>query len=342
MAPKVSIIIPAYNRAHLIGATLRSALRQTYTDYEIVVVDDGSTDDTESVVRSIAPMARYISQANVGIPEVLNVCVRAAAGEYIAFLGSDDALAPKALEKQAAVLDANPTVGIVHGQAWLIDEQGTLTELQKPAFATQSYVRSGREEIEDLLMSNHIVATTVMVRKQCFDDVGYFDGRFGLYEDWNMWTRIFKQWDAGYVHEPLAFYRVHHGKSGSIFKKAAPRKLESYRRIQVSDILNDPDIGPQVRHLRRRSYARHHYTVAMHSLESGARWYGRWHALRAVLWGLPADGTSSSALRVLFRSFLPKRLIDFVRRRKHADMNAPANGTTLEAVLGGAVIPGAK
>ena len=138
MPPKVSIIIPAYNRAHLIGATLRSALRQTYRDYEIVVIDDGSTDDTESVIRAIAPDARYISQANVGIPEVLNVCVRAAAGEYIAFLGSDDALAPKALEKQAAVLDANPNVGIVHGQAWLMDEQGRLTHLQRFPIATSS------------------------------------------------------------------------------------------------------------------------------------------------------------------------------------------------------------
>ena len=339
MAPKVSVIIPAYNRAHLIGATLRSVLRQTYGDYEIVVIDDGSTDDTESVVRAIAPEARYAKQANVGIPEVLNVCVRAAAGEYIAFLGSDDALAPRALEKQAAVLDDHPNVGLVHGQAWLMDELGRLTHLQTPPFATESYTRSGHEEIADLVMSNHIVATTVMVRKRCFEDVGYFDGRFGLYEDWNMWTRIFKHWDVGYVHEPLAFYRVHHGESGSIFKTAAPRTLERYRRIQVDDILRDPEVGPQLKHLKRAAYARHHYTVAMHSLDVGARWYGRSQALQAVAWGLPAGGTAASALRLLLRSFVPAAAIAAVHRRNRNDETIPVSETTLEAVLGGAAVP---
>ena len=338
MPPKVSIIIPAYNRAHLIGATLRSALRQTYRDYEIVVIDDGSTDDTESVIRAIAPDARYISQANVGIPEVLNVCVRAAAGEYIAFLGSDDALAPKALEKQAAVLDAHPNVGIVHGQAWLMDEQGRLTHLQKPPFAKSSYVRSGRDEIADLVMSNHIVATTVMVRKACFEECGLFDARFGLYEDWNMWTRILKRWDVGYVNEPLAFYRVHHGESGSIFRKAEQRALERYRRIQIEDILHDPEMGPKLKHLRRAAYARHHYSVALHSMDVRARWYGRWQAAQALVVS-PLSGTAVSALRVIARSFVPRPLVALARRMRSGDSLETQDQRTLEAVLGGGAVP---
>jgi GT2 family glycosyltransferase len=337
MPPKVSIIIPAYNRAHMIGATLRSALHQTYVDYEIVVIDDGSTDDTESVVRAIAPKARYIKQENVGIPEVLNVCVRAAAGDYIAFLGSDDALAPRALERQTAVLDTHPNVGIVHGQAWLMDEQGCLTQLQKPPFASTSYVRSGRNEIADLVMSNHIVATTVMVRKACFEECGYFDSRFGLYEDWNMWTRILKRWDVGYVNEPLAFYRVHHGESGSIFRKADPRKLELFRRTQIEDILHDPEMGAELKHLRRAAYARHHYSVALHSMDVGARWYCRWQALLAVGRGLPT-GTAASALRVFARSFVPRPLIALVRRMRRQDTES-RDVRTLEAVLGGGVVP---
>jgi glycosyltransferase involved in cell wall biosynthesis len=341
-SPKVSIIIPTYNRAHLIGLTLESALRQTFSDYEIVVIDDGSKDNTADVVRSIAPQARYIWQENVGIPEVLNVCVREARGEYISFLGSDDALAPTALEKEAAILDANPAVGLVHSAAWLMDEAGRLTQLLKPPFTRAGYVRSGREEIGDLLMSNHIVATTVMVRRRCFDECGFFDRRFGLYEDWNMWTRIFKRWDAGYVNEPLAFYRVHGGEAGSIFRKAAPRDLACYRRMQLDEVLADPEIGASFRHLRRRAFARHYYAVALQAFDSGDRAYGRLNALRSV--AANAFGTTGRAAAwLLAKNLAPGFALNAARRLMHAgDSNvspARANSLTIDAILHGAGVP---
>lgn len=341
--PKVSIIIPTYQRAHLIGLTLESALRQTYTDYEIVVIDDGSTDNTAEVVRSIAPNARYIWQKNVGIPEVLNVCVREARGEYISFLGSDDALAPTALEKEAAVLDANPKVGLVHSAAWLMDEAGRLTQLLRPPFARESYVRSGNvniragyAEIADLLMSNHIVATTVMVRSRCFDECGFFDQRFGLYEDWNMWTRIFKRWDAAYVHHPLAFYRVHGGEAGSIFRKADPRDLARYRRMHLDQVLADPEIGASYQHLRRRALAKHHYTVAMHAFNAGDGMYGRWNAMQAL-----AARPSRAAAWLLAKNLAPSFALNAARRLKRPadEMQARPNALTLDAILHGAAVP---
>lgn len=341
-SPKVSIIIPAYNRAHLIGLTLQSALRQTFYDYEIVVVDDGSQDNTADVVRSIAPQARYIWQENVGIPEVLNVCVRQARGEYISFLGSDDALAPTALEKEAAILDANAAVGLVHSTAWLMDEAGRLTQLLKPPFARAGYVRSGREEIADLLMSNHIVATTVMVRRRCFDECGFFDRRFGLYEDWNMWTRIFKRWDAAYINEPLAFYRVHGGESGSIFRKANPRDLARYRRLQLEELLADPEIGASYRHLRRRAYARHHYAVALQAFDAGERAYGRWNALRSLA-ANPLGPTGRAAAWLLAKSLAPGFVLNAARRLKQAGdpsaTPAGAKSLTIDAILQGAGVP---
>jgi glycosyltransferase involved in cell wall biosynthesis len=336
-APKVSIIIPTYNRAHLIGLTLQTALRQTYRDFEILVVDDGSTDNTAEVVRSIAPNARYIWQENVGIPEVLNVCIREARGEYISFLGSDDALAPAALEQEAAVLEANPRVGLVHSAAWLMDDAGRLTQLLRPPFATGSYVRSGYAEIADLLMSNHIVATTVMVRRRCFDDCGFFDQRFGLYEDWNMWTRIFKRWDAAYIHHPLAFYRVHGGEAGSIFRKARPRDLARYRRLQLDGILADPDIGPNYSRLRRGALSRHHYVVAMQAFSAGASMYGRWNAIQSL-----AARPSRAAAWLLAKNLPPAFALKLARRLKgpaRDETRARPDALTIEAILRGAAVP---
>ena len=140
--PKVSVVIPTYNRAHLIGETLESVLAQTFGDYEIVVVDDGSTDDTRSVVEKVAPQARYIYQENTGIPEVLNVCIREARGEYIQHLGSDDVLIEDTLARSVALLDAYPDVAMVHGAAWLIDEASKRFSVSRPNFATGDYIRS--------------------------------------------------------------------------------------------------------------------------------------------------------------------------------------------------------
>ena len=92
-----------------------------------------------------------------------------------------------------------------------------------------------------------------------------------------MWTRIFKRWDVGYVNQPLAFYRVHRGEAGSIFRKAAPRDLARYRRKQIEEMLGDPEIGAAASSCAGGRFARHHYTVAMQAFDvRRPNWYGRW------------------------------------------------------------------
>lgn len=312
--PKVSVVIPTYNRAHLIGLTLESIQRQGYRDYELVVIDDGSTDDTGKVVAERGPEARYVWQENVGIPEAINVCVRAARGEYVSFVGSDDALLPGALERQAAVLDANPNVGMVHGAAWLMDEEGHLTKVLRPPFAKGDYIHTGAEERALLLMSNHIVAPTVMVRRKCFDDAGFFDLRLGLYEDWNMWNRILKHWDIGYIDEPVTCYRVHAGEAGSIFRTADPRELARFRRTCLEEAMAAIDPATRKK-LWRAAWARQHYTVALQAFYKGDGWYGRESALRAVA-ASPLSATGRAAAMLLARHSTPGFLVDAVRRLK--------------------------
>ncbi|HEY5625338.1 MAG TPA: glycosyltransferase [Dehalococcoidia bacterium] len=326
--PKVSVIIPTYNRAHLIGETLESVLAQTYTDYEIVIVDDGSTDDTRSVVEMVAPQARYIYQENMGIPEVLNVCIREARGEYIHHLGSDDLLVEDTLARSAALLDAHPDVAMVHGAAWLIDEAGERLSVSRPDFATGDYIRSGREEIHDLLFSNHIVAPTVMARRRVMLETGLFDARFGLYEDWNLWTRIAKKHDITYVHEPLVNYRVHSGPSGSIFHTATTHDIDLYRRMHLDEVLNDPSLRDVYAGVKRRVLALHHMVVGKRACETGEMWYARRSAAKAAF---SHPSAMPGAARLLARTLAPSPLVAFVRRRRERAHGLATAAATTQA-----------
>jgi len=317
----VSVIIPTYNRAHLIGETLESVLAQTFGDYEIVVVDDGSTDDTRSVVEKVAPQARYIYQENTGIPEVLNVCIREARGEYIQHLGSDDVLIEDTLARSVALLDALPGVAMVHGAAWLIDETSERLAVSRPDFATGDYIRSGREEIRDLLFSNHIVAPTVMVRRQVMLETGLFDARFGLYEDWNLWTRIAKKHDIAYSNEPLVNYRVHSGPSGSIFNTASAHDIDLYRRMHLDEVFNDPSLRDIYAGVKRKALAHHHLVVGRRAWETGKMWYARWSAAKAAFSHLSA---ARAAVLLAARTFAPKPLVTFVRKRREKRAHEPA------------------
>ena len=323
-SPKVSILIPAYNRADLLRLTLESALRQTFDDYEIVVVDDGSTDDTAAVVRSVAPGARYIYQENQGIPEVLNRCVRETRGEYVQFLGSDDLLMPDTLARSAALLDAHPNVGLVHGAAAIIDSAGNQRYISRPAFAQGDYVRSGRDEIRDLLLSNHIAATTVMARRACLIEAGLFDARLKLYEDWNLWTRIARRHDIAYLHEPLACYRVHFGPCGSVFAGASARQIDRYRRLHLAELLSDPSLRSD----RGRAIANHHMVVARRACETSEMWYARAEALRAAV---SHYATTPVALRLLARTFAPGWLIRRWRDRRAQPPTAETEATAAVA-----------
>jgi len=339
-SPKVSVIIPAYNRAHLIGLTLQSVRAQAYSDFEIVVIDDGSKDDTGRVVRETAPEARYIWQENVGLPEVLNVCVRAARGEYVSFMGSDDAMLPGALERQARALDQNPSVGMVHGAAWLMDDGGSLTSVARPSFAAGDYVHDGRQEIRRLLISNHIIAPTVMARRRCFDEVGLFKPDLRLYEDWDMWMRILRRWDIAYVDDPITCYRVHLGEAGSVSLTADPRVMERCRSVALNAALagGDSSIPSQT---ARRIWARHFYAIAEQAFYMGDMAYGIANAFKSIGRD-PFGAQGRSAIRLLMRHFVPAPLVHTARRvRRNADSGNDRGNVrpTVEAVLRGAALP---
>lgn len=281
--PKVSAVVITYNRARLIGACLESITRQTYRDFEIVVIDDGSIDDTAAVVAACAPQALYFWQENQGIPGARNRGVRESRGAYLWIVDSDDTVLEDALATEVPVLDEKPNVGLVYGQAWQVNERGEVTGLIKPAFARSAYVRSGLEEIRDLIFSNHITPSTILVRKRCIEDVGPFDPEFfPISEDLDMWIRIAKKYSIAYIDRPLANYAVHSGPTGNIYGRTDPRTLERLRRLQLERVFEDPEVRELYQDLKGKALSRHHYVVAARAYKAREMGLARSHALRAI------------------------------------------------------------
>lgn len=200
---KVSVIIPTYNRAGLIPRALETVFAQTFKDYEVIVVDDGSTDQTREVLKPFLNKLKYIYQENRGISGARNRGIEEAGGEYIAFLDSDDYWAPEKLAEQVKVLDAHPHVGIVYGRMPIINEKGEWVG-SKPAGP------SGKNFKELLEIWGDLPTSTVMTRRECFKKVGVFDSALPPMEDIDMWLRISRYYDLYEIEgKALAYYFRH-------------------------------------------------------------------------------------------------------------------------------------
>ena len=203
--PTVSVIIPTYNRAHLVGRAIRSVLNQTFQDFEIIVVDDGSTDNTEEVIKSFNdPRIRYIRhEQNRGGSAARNTGIRAARGEYIAFLDSDDEWLPQKLERQVnAFKSLDETTGLVYTGLRFVDHKGALVWEQRPNLS--GYI------FHKLLRRNVIgTASSVMLRRDCLLFTGLFDETLPSRQDLDLWIRIARQFKVFPIPEPLTVHYVH-------------------------------------------------------------------------------------------------------------------------------------
>lgn len=227
--PTVSVCVTSYNHASYLPQTLDSVLHQDYPDFEIIVADDGSTDDSLKLLAEY--QQRYPEKIrclwhpahqNRGISATFNLAAHHAQGEYIAWLGSDDIWLPQKLSRQVAFLSSQPEMGMVYSPAFILDRAGR----QYPQFTI------GGEQYEDvwrrLLVSNFICASTVLIRRACLDAVGLLDEAL-VYSDWELWIRIAAQYRVGVVAEPLVLYRIH-GHNISVSSHPATR---FERRVEV-------------------------------------------------------------------------------------------------------------
>jgi glycosyltransferase involved in cell wall biosynthesis len=198
-APLVSIVLPTYNRANLLGRALRSIINQTYSNFEVIVVDDCSNDATEHVVKSFRDeRMRYIrNERNMGAVLSRNTGITAGRGKYIAFQDSDDEWLSTKLEKQMNAFNfGTPDLGVVYTSFWLIDKG-------KKVFVPRSDLKHTEGKIHsDLLWENFVTTPTAVVRKECFEKVGMFENLPRL-QDWALWLRISKDYRFEHIKEPL-------------------------------------------------------------------------------------------------------------------------------------------
>ncbi|MGB3669702.1 MAG: glycosyltransferase [Phormidesmis sp.] len=202
--PKVSVIIPAYNAIAYLPKTLASVQQQTFKDFEVLVIDDGSTDSTADWVNSLSDRnVQLIVQKNGGCASARNRGIQAARGDYIAFLDADDIWEPSKLEKQAHILETSAAVGVVNTWISNIDSQG------QPIGNLGTPDAEGKVWAQVIEENPIMCGSAPMVRRQCFDAVGLFDQSLRSAEDWDMWIRLAKKYEFAVVKEPLVRYRIH-------------------------------------------------------------------------------------------------------------------------------------
>jgi len=216
---KISIIIPTYNYAQYICEAIESVLNQTYKDFEIIVVDDGSTDNTKEVIKPYLNKIKYIYQQNSGPSSARNRGIKEAKGEYIAFLDADDIWLPQKLELQIKFMEKEKEVGLIFSDMILFNEKGIIKNsfLKEKLFFNKLSIKplSSTEKViydnvfNALLQENFIPTNTVIVKKECFNKVGFFDETLFSVEDRDMWLRIGLFYDIGFINFPLVLTRFH-------------------------------------------------------------------------------------------------------------------------------------
>lgn len=204
--PKVSVVIPAYNSERFIAETLESVFNQSYQDFEVIVVDDGSSDGTDKVISRYEGRLTYIRKKNEGISVARNTGIAQARGEYVAFIDHDDIWLPEKLKEQMALLEGNKEIYLCFSDVYIIDEKG---RRGKNVFKICP-AHSGMV-FKQLLKDNFIPVITAVIKKEVFKEIGLFNPQYRIAEDWDLFLRISKQYPVVFVNRPLAKYRIHSG-----------------------------------------------------------------------------------------------------------------------------------
>lgn len=268
-APFFSVVIPAYNAARTLEATVQSALAQTVTDFEILIVDDGSKDSTLDVARSIQDSRiQVLTQPNAGAAAARNTGIRAARGRYVALLDADDLWVPHKLERQYAELESRPDVRAVQSGSIFVDDALNVLSV-RPCVPTRDAL------LETLLfqnMPNNM--STLVIERSMFDRMGYFDPELEILEEWDMAIKVARYCNLISIEEPLSLYRVHPGNRS--------RNLDIHIKpglLVLDRLFSEPDLPQHIRVRKRLIYA-HFYTM----LSGGSLKVGRWGDCFRWMW----------------------------------------------------------
>jgi glycosyltransferase involved in cell wall biosynthesis len=257
--PRVTVVIPAYNAEQTVGAAVDSVLSQTFSDLEVLTVDDGSTDATSSVISKYGSPVEPLRTKNQGVAEARNLGIRRASGEYVAFLDADDLWEPDKLERQLAVLDADRTAGISTTGNRRVDER----------FRPIDSIRISKDPDPCQTLLLHSMAlgqvSSAVVRTGLAREIGGFDRNFSQCADWDFFIRLSQRTAFAPLSEPLVTYRIHSG--------GMSRNIPLFERDTFAVLDKFFAAAPEPRYvaIRRRVYANHCRIVSADYLEAGRR-----------------------------------------------------------------------
>lgn len=247
--PLVSVIIPTCNSAHYLPATLDAVFAQTWRDFEVLVVDDASTDDTEASLSPYRERIRLLRRDERGGPaRARNQALREARGEFIAFVDADDLWLPSKLERQVAWLQEHPDDAVVFTDYSVFDEAGCLSESKKEECGG---IPQGRI-FHDLLFGRFVAMSTVMLRRSCLDKVGLFDEELTGAEDYNLYLRLAHDYSFGFLDEVLLDKRWHEGNLSHNYGQMCGDEIINLRKIAALF----PDTPLPMRRLHAHTYFR--------------------------------------------------------------------------------------
>jgi glycosyltransferase involved in cell wall biosynthesis len=222
---RVSVVVPAYNRADYLGEALDSALAQDYAAFEVVVVDDGSTDGTPAVLARYGDRIRVHRQANAGQSAAINRGVEMARGDLIALLDSDDAWLPGKLARQVPLLDAAPDAGLLYAALEFMDGAGRTITDPRPPRATPS-----GQVLAELLEGNFIRTPTAIFRRALFLEAGGYDTALRCANDWDLWLRLATGRPVLRDPVPSARYRLHGDQAVRLRRRLAEERVTVLER----------------------------------------------------------------------------------------------------------------
>jgi glycosyltransferase involved in cell wall biosynthesis len=294
MRHTVSIVMAAKNYARFLPEAVESVLAQTFTDWELLIIDDGSTDDTPDAVQAFLadPRVKYTRADRLGQSRAKNLGIRLAQGEFIAFLDADDAWEPAKLEKQLPLFHNRPEVGVVYCCRGLMDESGNALPHQHAPPLPRGRI------LDKMIVQNHVCFSSAVVRRIVFSHVGLFDPEWDLAIDYDLWLRVARHYEFDFVDEELVRYRTGHGNLSKRLSDRVDTALSIMHRAETRRDLASEVPSEAIAEAHASTCRTMAYVMRASEPLTAARWYLR--ALRYPNGRLASlKGLAASLLRFL-------------------------------------------
>jgi glycosyltransferase involved in cell wall biosynthesis len=312
----VSVIIPTYNCARYINESIKSVLDQTYKDFEIIVIDDGSADNTKSVLQTYVESGKikYIYQGNMGPGAARNRGIQMSGGDYIAFLDADDILLPDSLQKRVRLFEKYPFLDMVFSDVFIESIEGQGLEqgfLQKKEFLKKFGKMIEIQDNDDIVFKKDLyihmfkppfmsLTITIMTKRSAFDRVGMFRTDITSHEDKDMWLRLAENGRVGFVAEPLVIYKNY--RSSLTVKDAVRRannRIKFYNTV-LDRFANDREMCSSV----KKRFAWINFDLCKHYRNE--KKYGKFflHYAKSLYY----NPRNRDVLRYGFASLIPKKI----------------------------------